>query len=332
MKSPVQKQEGKKWTTKAFSVSVFQHQNTWKWSRRKPMCTTTDHMLWNETAQARLMQSDLWEQELVPRLPAELEEQAKVLGARPRRGGIKQASQLLRAVLSWIHGPRSLQQLGAWAVLLGLADLSDTAWRKRLAKCGDWLNWLLQGALGGRGEHRVEPKGTGRVVVVDGTKLLPPGGTGKDGWLVQITYDIGAGALVDIRVGDAHLAETLLGLPLGQSDLLLNDRGFTRRAGIAAVARQQAHYLGRWSQTRARLRAVRMGPECRMDEWLESIEAERSIAERPGRCVLDTQVVPVRVLALRLPPGQAKQAQERLQRIAVRKMRQIRERTFKRAG
>jgi hypothetical protein len=94
--------------------------------------------------------------------------------------------------------------LGAWALLLGLADLSDTAWRKRLAKCGDWLNWLLQGTLGGGGEERNGPKETNRVILVDGTDLLPPGGTGKEGWLVQITYDVSAGALVGIRVGEAH--------------------------------------------------------------------------------------------------------------------------------
>ena len=61
---------------------------------------------------------------------------------------------------------------------------------------------------------------------------------------MQITYDISAGALVDRRVGDAQLAETLLGLPLCEGDVLLNDRGFTRRAGIVAVAKQQAHQLG----------------------------------------------------------------------------------------
>jgi hypothetical protein len=199
------------------------------------MCTTTDYMEWSETAQIRLMQNDLWEQEIVSRLPANLEEQAKVLGALQRRRGIKQASQLLRAVLSWILCQRSLRQLGVWAVLMGIADLSDTAWRKRLAKCGDWLNWLLQEALGGTRENRERQKGTRRMLLVDGTKLLPPGGTGKDGWLVQITYDISAGALVDIRVGDAHLAETLLGLPLCEGDVLLNDRGFTRRAGIVVV-------------------------------------------------------------------------------------------------
>ena len=81
-------------------------------------------------------------------------------------------------------------------------------------------------------------------MIVDGTRLLPPGGAGKEGWLVQMTYDIGDGALVDIRVGDAHLAETVQGLPLAKGDVLLNDRGFTRRAGIASVASLQAHQLG----------------------------------------------------------------------------------------
>jgi Transposase DDE domain len=148
---------------------------------------------------------------------------------------------------------------------------------------------------------------------------------------VQITYDRSAGALVDIRVGDAHLAETLLGLPLCEGDVLLNDRGFTRRAGIVAVANQRAYQLGRWSQTGARLQKED-GTTLGVDEWLEGIEAEHCIAERPGRCVFDAQIVPVRVLALRLPPEQARQAQQRLQRIAVRKMRQIRASTFKRVG
>jgi Transposase DDE domain len=263
---------------------------------------------------------------MIPRLPVNVEEQARVLGALQRRRGIKQASHLLRAILSWILCQRSLRQLGVWAVLLGIADLSDTAWRKRLAKCGDWLNWLLQEALGGAGESR-----DGRVLLVDGTDLLPPGGTGKQGWLVQITYDIRAGALVDIRVGDAHLAETLLGLPLGKGDVLLNDRGFTRRAGIVAVANQQAQQLGRWSQTGATLQKEDGTALC-VDDWLDSIEAECSIAERSGRCVRASEVVPLRVLALRLPPEQAKKAQERLQKLAKRKGRKLRESTFKRAG
>ena len=156
-------------------------------NRRKPICATTDDTKWSETAQARLMHNDVWEQEMVPRLPTNLDEQAKVLGALQRRRGIKQSSQLLRAVLSWILCQRSLRQLGVWAVLLGIADLSDTAWRKRLAKCGDWLNWLLQEALAGTRENRERQKGARRMLLVDGTKLLPKGGN-WEGWLARANH------------------------------------------------------------------------------------------------------------------------------------------------
>lgn len=233
------------------------------------MCTTPDHTQWVDTVQTQLQHGDLWEQEIVPRLPINLGEQAKTLGALQRRRGIKQASDLLRALLSWLLCQHSLRQLGAWAVLLGLADLSEAAWRKRLAKCGDWLHWLVQEALGGKEEPQGKPKRTGRVLVVDGTKMLPPGGTGKHGWLVQITSDVGAGALVDLRVGDAHLAETVLGLPLHKGDVVLNDRGFTRRPGIVAIATHQAYQLGRWAQNGARLQHED-GTALHMDGWKDA--------------------------------------------------------------
>ena len=104
--------------------------------------------------------------------------------------------------------------------------------------------------------------------------------------------------------------------------------------GVPGSSRWQSNKPINWadaSQTGARLQNED-GTALGVDEWLESLETEHSIAERPGRCVFGAQVVPVRVLALRLPPAQARQAQQRLARIAVRKMRQIRASTFKRAG
>ena len=123
------------------------------------MCATTDDTKWSETAQARLMHNDVWEQEIVSRLPANLEEQAKVLGALQRRRGIKQASQLLRAVLSWILCQRSLRQLGVWAVLLGIADLSDTAWRKRLARVRRLAQLAAARSTGSNEREQREAKG-----------------------------------------------------------------------------------------------------------------------------------------------------------------------------
>ena len=83
------------------------------------MCTTTDHPEWFDSMQTQLQQSDLWEQEMVPRLPANLGEQAKMLGALQRRRGIKRASDLLRAVLSWILFQRAFAPIRSLGRFIG---------------------------------------------------------------------------------------------------------------------------------------------------------------------------------------------------------------------
>src|SRR5260370_40142189 len=86
---------------------------------------------------------DLWETEIVPQLPATLDEQARALKAYQRYREIKRASDLLRALLAWVLGGCSFRQLGCWAVILGVADISEAAWRKRVRQCGEWLHMVL---------------------------------------------------------------------------------------------------------------------------------------------------------------------------------------------
>src|SRR5690242_19549258 len=87
--------------------------------------------------------ANLWETEIVPQLPADLDEQACRHKALQRTREIERASDLLRALLAWVLGRCSFRQLGGWAVLLAIADISEAAWRKRVRLCPDWLHWLL---------------------------------------------------------------------------------------------------------------------------------------------------------------------------------------------
>lgn len=69
-----------------------------------------------------------WQEDVGSRLPADYEAQAYQLGAFERERELKRPAEVLRALLAYVICPLSFRQLGCWAVLIGMANLSDNAW------------------------------------------------------------------------------------------------------------------------------------------------------------------------------------------------------------
>src|SRR5947207_14231282 len=75
---------------------------------------------------------DDWSKQVLPQLPANLQEQAMKFKAFERSRKISNASDLLRGLLAYVYTDNSFQHLIMWRVLLDIADVSPTDWCNRL--------------------------------------------------------------------------------------------------------------------------------------------------------------------------------------------------------
>jgi hypothetical protein len=136
-----------------------------------------------------------WDDLVQQRLPANLQAQARALGAFQRVRALPSAQALLRAILCYVLSLSSLKQLSGWSRLVGVSSklLSAQAWHKRLQRCGPWLLWVCTALLDLCLTTTALPTGQ-RILLVDATFLNEMGATG-DLWRLHCAYDLLEGEL-----------------------------------------------------------------------------------------------------------------------------------------
>jgi hypothetical protein len=281
------------------------------------------------TLQPVSLVGESWTTEVVPRLPADLAVQARTHKAFPRVRGIATPADLLRGLLAYVLGPLSTRRLGAWAVLMGVAEISETAWRKRLRASSAWLQWLLSEVMATPEEPELAlPRPLGRVLLVDASRLRQPGGTGDD-WRLHLAYDLLAGRMSQVSVTDRHGGEHLERYRGQAGDVLVADGGYGYRRSVAWAAEQQADVVVRIHPATFPLESE-AGQPCNVWRWLR----QKGPKERQwvGWCRWQGQRYRVRLIAAKLEAAATQRARRRHRRKAQKAGRTVGAATLAVAG
>jgi len=213
-------------------------------------------------------------------LPEDLESSAKKCGFIRRSTGRVTAETWLRLILMHVVGGLSLDQTMLRASELGWANLSSVALFKRLRVAQGWLIQLCSKLVAFQRARLKEkhpwPKGWA-VRLIDATDVQEPGSTGT-AWRIHYSLSMPEMICDHFEITDAKGGEKFGRFGFRSGELVIADRGYCHRAGVAHVIESGAQVIVRWAPSNFPVEDAR-GQKTNMLAWLSQLPL-RASAER----------------------------------------------------
>ena len=271
-----------------------------------------------------LMKQD-W-QEITEDLEIDLETTARETQALQRVREIKTAADLLRLVLFYSTSEWSLRMTAAWALLQGIADMSDVAVMHRIANCETWLGTLIVKLLRLRCSALHNQAGV-RLRLIDATVITRQGSKGTD-WRAHLSFDLGQMCLDGIEITDQHGGESLVRFEPHADTISIADRAYGTAKGIGPLLEAGAGLIVRanWYNLPLQRENGQSFDICLWLKTLSEASEQRVWVNTPQGCF------PLRFIACPLPPKEAAKAREKARKQSHKKKHKVKEETLLSAG
>jgi len=264
-------------------------------------------------------------------LSESLEESAKKYRALVRRRIVKSATDLLVSLFMYAVSGMSLRLLATSTSAMGIANMTDQAWQKRIVLCEPWLASILSDVM-----HKLPSKKRklfcGRTVkLIDGSMFVQAGNKDKKGGKsirVHICYNLTEGVMDSILLTDDRTAESVSIVNINSNDIVIGDAGYGKGKSLVHVLSLKADAIFRASPNLLNLAHDAQG-KLKLNMIKKLTGAKDDVLD--FSCFVHSEnrkYHKVRVIASRLPEDKALLAKKRKKRRASKRQQQIKEETL----
>jgi hypothetical protein len=183
--------------------------------------------------------------ELLQDLPPETAGLAREFKAFARARKIESPEQLLRVVLLFAALDYSEREVAANMTLTypAIGKLSGQSIRERLTACLPWLQAMLLRLIHRRPLPAL-PIGM-RLLALDASEISAPAERGT--WRLHALMDVASLQLVGLQLTDLKTGETLCNFSFRSGEVVLTDRGYSHRRGVAHVLDSGGQIITRYN-------------------------------------------------------------------------------------
>lgn len=186
---------------------------------------------------------------ILQELPAGVCSSARELRAFVRSRSVRNAEELLRAVLLYCGLDYSLREVATNFTQTG-RRISDEGVRWRLRSCEEWLKAVLQEML--PQPDREIARYSNRLILVDGTRIQAPGARSPD-YCLHLGWDWMQQSVTHMEVTDYRTGESLKLYDWRAGDVALADAGYAKAPQLKAVTEKGADFVVRCAPTSIRM-------------------------------------------------------------------------------